>query len=464
MPRTLQESSRAGAAFAGRVRADVATMALLAGPIFANNVATAGMAFVDTLMVGRLGTPELAAVAVGANCLNIFYLGGLGLLMALSPLVAHSYGGGRDLQVGSYLRQALWVAAALGIIALSGLLAIRPVLTAIGIAPDIAALATRYLRAASVGLPALFAFLALRFASEGIGWTRPILYTALIALAVKILGNYLLMYGRLGLPALGAVGCGASSSIADAVILAVMLQYVRRHRRYRAHALFARFDWPDPAKLREILALGIPIGGSVLAEGALFASAALIVGGFGASVMAAHAIAINYAWIAFTIPLSLHSAITIHVGHRLGRADVAAGRFAGWVGITLCAAVMSVSALVLMFARGPIAALYSRDQAVLHIAAQLLLFAAAFQVADGVQVGCAGALRGFKDARVPLLINTTSYWLVAFPFAYYFGVARRGGAYAVWSGLVAGLSLCALLLLLRYRFIARRSACAAATA
>ncbi|HEX7417354.1 MAG TPA: MATE family efflux transporter, partial [Steroidobacteraceae bacterium] len=433
------------------------TIALLAGPILVNNVATAGMAFVDTLMIGRLGTQDLAAVAVGATCLNVFYLGGLGLLMSLSPLVAHAYGGGRDALVGGYLRQALWLAAGLSIVALAALLATHPALLAIGIAPAVATLAARYVRAASLGLPALFMFLALRFSSEGIGWTRPILFTALIALGVKILGNYLLIYGRLGLPALGAVGCGVVSSIADVVILGVMLMYMRRHARYRPFALFARFEWPDATKLREILALGIPIGGSVLAEGALFASAALIVGGFGATMMAAHAIAINYAWIMFTVPLSLHSATTIHVGHRLGRADVAAGRFAGWVGIALCAAVMAVSAVVLVLARAHIAALYTHDPAVLRIAARLLLFAAAFQIADGTQVGSSGALRGFKDARVPLFISTTSYWLVAFPFAYYFGVVRQGGAYAVWTGLVAGLSLCALLLVMRYEFIARRT-------
>ena len=198
----------------------------------------------------------------------------------------------------------------------------------------------------------------------------------------------------------------------------------------------------------------------MLAEGALFSAAALILGTFGATVMAAHAIAINYAALMFMVPLSLHSATTIHVGHKVGRGDPAAGRYAGWVGIGLCVAIMTLSALVLAVAREDIARLYTADPAVLALATHLLAFAAVFQIADGAQVGAAGALRGFKDARIPMLFNVFSYWIVGFPLAYGLGVVQGRGPSAVWLALIVGLFVCALLLTARYRFITDRAVAA----
>lgn len=440
---------------ASRARADAVSIAQLAGPLLVNNLATAGMGFADTVMAGHLGARDLAAVAVGANYVSVLFLAGLGMLMAMSPTVAHAYGAGRDADVGSYFRQALWLALAIACVACTGLALAHPVLLAIGIPAEVGSLAAGYVHAAAFGQPAMFAFLALRFCSEGLGWTRPIMFTAVIALAANVLGNYVFMYGKLGAPALGAIGCGVATALSQWLIFGVMFLYVRRHRFYRPWRPLERPERPDGRKLREILALGLPICGSVLAEGALFASAGLILGTFGATVMAAHAIAINYAALMFMVPLSLHSATTIHVGHRVGGGRRAAGRFAGWVGIGMCAAIMLVSALVLVIAREGIAALYSRDAAVLALAAHLLLFAAIFQVADGLQVGAAGALRGFKDARVPMVLNVIAYWLVGFPLAWYFGVVRGGGAEAVWTGLIVGLFACAALLTARYRFVTR---------
>ncbi len=164
----------------------------------------------------------------------------------------------------------------------------------------------------------------------------------------------------------------------------------------------------------------------------------------------------------FMIPLSLHSATTIHVGHQLGRGDAAAGRFAGWVGMALCVAIMTISALVLLVFRRQVAGAYTGDAAVLALATQLLAFVAAFQVADGLQVGAAGALRGFKDARVPMLLNVVAYWLIGFPLAYGFGVVLGQGVRAVWTGLIAGLVVCAVLLSWRYALITRRAVAARA--
>jgi MATE family multidrug resistance protein len=283
------------------------------------------------------------------------------------------------------------------------------------------------------------------------------MYTALVGFCVNLLGNWLLLTGRWGLPALGAVGCGVATSSANWLMLGMMTLHVRRHARYRAFAPLAAFEWPDAARLREILRLGLPISIGVLAEGGLFACAGLVMGGFGASVIAAHAIAINYASLMFMVPLAVNSATAIHVGHRAGAGDMQGARFAGWTGAGVCVLFMTVSATVLVLARVRIATLYSADPGVVQIAATLLLFAAVFQVADGLQVGVTGALRGFKDAQVPMWLCILSYWAFGFPLAYVAGIVLGGGPVAVWMGLIAGLFAAALTLTLRYRWVSTQA-------
>lgn len=443
--------------FRERFSADARGILRLGGPLIVNNLAIAGMGFTDTVMAGQLGARDLAAVAVGNAFYVFFYFAGLGLLLAMSPLVAHAYGAGNNDRIGTLARQALWLSQMLAFGLIGPMLCVDPILTAIGIAPDIIAKASGFVRAICCGFPAIMAFLALRFVSEGIGWTRPIMYTAVVGLVFNVIGCYVFMYGKLGFPALGAVGTGVSNALVMWIMFLMMLAYVRRRRVYRPFSIFARFERPQRATLREILGLGMPFAGSVMSEGGLFVVAALMMGTLGAAVVAAHQIAINYAAMMFMVPLSLHSATTIHVGHALGRGQPASGRFAGFVGIALCGAFMTLSALVIVFFGDRIAALYTQDPVVRPLAGGLLLMAAIFQISDGLQIGSAGALRGFKDARVPMLLNLLAYWGIGFPLAYGLGIAQGRGPVFVWVGLIAGLTACALLLSARYVWISGRA-------
>lgn len=433
-----------------RARRDARTIARLGGPLLANNLAIAGMGFADTVMAGRIGAQDLATVALGSAVYNLWMFVGLGVLMGLSPVVAQAWGAGEERRIGRYFRQGVWLALGLAVVLSAGLAQARAILTAVGIEPELLEPATRYCQAIATGMPGLMLFFALRFMSEGIGWTRPIMYIAFAGLATNVFGNWVFMYGRLGAPALGAVGCGVASAIVMWVMAAAMFVYVWRHRVYRPLALFARFEKPAAAPLKELLGVGAPIAGSIVSEGGLFVAAALLMGTFGATAVAAHQVAINYATFMFMVPLAMHSATTIRVGHLLGRHEAADARSAGYVGISICAGVMLASAIGILLLNDAIAALYTRDAPVRELAATMLLFAALFQVSDGLQVGAAGALRGYKDTRVPMLLNLGSYWLVGFPVAWWLGVAAGRGPLGIWVGLIAGLTLCAALLLLRY--------------
>jgi multidrug resistance protein, MATE family len=433
----------------------------LAGPLVANNLALAGMNFADTVMAGRLGTVDLAAVAVGGSAWMVVFLAGLGVLMAVSPVVAHAYGGGRWEEAGRVLRQALWLSQVLAVCAFVLLLGAPRLLAAIGVDAAVVPLTEGYLFAMSFGLPGVFAFLAMRFMSEGGGWTRPIMYAAAVGLVVNVFGNWVLMYGNLGFPRLGAVGCGLASALAMWSMFATMLLYVLRSGRYERFALWARFELPRWPAQREVLGLGMPIAASVEAEAGLFAGVALIMATMGAAQVAAHQIAINYAATMFMVPLAFHSATTIRVGQALGRGEIRRARRAGWAGIGLCGAFMLASALMLFLFRDRIAAFYTSDPELLPLATGLLTMAMAFQVSDGLQVGAAGALRGFKDTRVPMLMNVGSYWLLAFPMAWYAGVHAGLGPVAAWAALIAGLTVAALLLNSRFLRLSNRRVAAA---
>ncbi len=437
---------------------DAVSILRLGGPLVVANLALAGMPLADTLMAGRLGATALAAVAVGSSFYALFMYFGLGVMTVLAPLSAHAYGSGTPVAVGRYARQGFWVLLVISSLLVAGLWSVGPLLRFIGTDATIAPMASSYVRAISFGLPGLLLAHGLRSTSEGVGRTRPVMAIAILSLAINVFLNWMLMYGHLGAPALGAVGTGVATAIAQWCMAALFLAWMSLHGAYAPYGIVRRLDRPDRQRLREILSLGLPIGGSMVAETALFSSAGLMIGTLGAATVAAHQIALNYASFMFMAPVSFHSATTIHVGHALGGRDPVSARRAGFVGIVLCTLLMAASALVLFGYHDTIAGLYTLDPAVRASAGGLLLLAGVFQVSDGLQVGAMGALRGFRDTRMPLAITLGAYWGVGFPLAFMAGLVHGMGPVGVWWGLIAGLSVAAVLLIWRYQVVSRRQA------
>jgi MATE family multidrug resistance protein len=254
---------------------------------------------------------------------------------------------------------------------------------------------------------------------------------------------------------MGAIGTGVATAISQWAMAGLYLFWFAGSRVYRAYGASAIPDRPDGVVIKEILVLGIPMGGTLLAETALFSAAGLMVGAMGANTVAAHQIALNYASFTFMAPVSFHSATTIQVGHALGGRDRAAARIAGFAGISLCGILMATSAILLLLFCDDIARLYSGDPQVQPLASHLLMLAGIFQISDGLQVGAMGALRGFQDARIPLAITLGAYWLIGFPVAYFCGFAAGHGPVGVWWGLIAGLTTAAVLLFTRYERVSR---------
>jgi len=440
----------------GRISAEIQALLRLGGPLMVAQVSYMLMGFADTVMVGKVGALELAAVAIGTSLWHPLYLLVLGVLMATSPSVAHLYGAGESREIGRVVRQALWLSFFLSIPAFVLLRSMTGFMHWLAVDPPIIPVSDDYLDALSWGVPAIFAYTVLRFLNEGIGFTRPIMIIGFIGLVINVAGNYVLIYGKLGFPALGAKGCGLATALTLWMMLGCMLGLVTRHYRYRPIELFACWDWPQWPELRPLLTLGVPIGLSIFAEASIFAAIALVLGFLGATVVAGHQIALNVAGMSFMLPLSLAMAITVRVGHALGRGSPAEARFIGLIGITLAGLIMAFMALLIFTLADPISRIYTEDTQVLAIATHLLVFAALFQISDGLQVAGSGALRGFKDTRVPFLITFLAYWVIGFPSGYYLGITLAMGASGMWLGLFFGLSIAAVLLNARFWWLSEK--------
>ncbi len=426
-------------------------MSALAGPLVVNNLAVAGMQFADAVMAGRLGADALAAVAVGGSVWFLGFSFVLGIMMSISPIVAQHFGASNYHLIGRYTRQGLYLGAFLGIpMILFGQFGASSVLSAVGVDPGFRDLTAEYVSAITWGGPGIFMFLALRFTTEGVGYTVPIMFTSILALACNVLLNFGLAFGMFGFPALGAVGLGYASAITMWVVMLALATWIAFGHNFRAFDIFVRVARFRLSEFREILVLGIPIAITITAETGLFSATSILMGTRGVDITAAHQIALSFASTLFMIPLALSAATTIRVGQLLGAGRAAHARLSGIVGIAMCGAFMSIAALFMLTFRDLVVSMYTNDAAVQTIAISLLVMAALFQVADGVQIGAAGALRGYKDTRLPMAINIFAYWVLAFPLAYLAAITYRAPPNYIWAGFVIGLTVAAVLLTWRY--------------
>lgn len=440
----------------GRIRREMGHTAWLALPIIIGQVLSVAMNFIDTVLAGKLSTSVLAAVAMGYQVWVIALLIVIGLMLAITPTVAQLDGARRRSEVGSVFRQALWLALGVGVLLGWGLCQAKPLLVAAGVAPAVIPEAMGFLRSIAWAAPALALIFACKNMSEGMSLPRPTAYFGLLGVVLLLPTAYALMYGKWGFAAQGARGAGIAHALALWVQALCFLAYVWRRPHYREMRLFARFEWPKPRVLGELLRLGIPMGTALFMEGSLFVTVALLMGSLGETAAGAHAIAINVASITFMVPLGLSMATTVRVGNAVGRRDPTGILWAAGGGMLLMLLTQTVSAGLLIGLSGPIAGVYTHDAAVSALAVVLLRFAAWFQFSDGIQVLANGALRGLKDALAPALITIVAYWAIGFPMGWWLGIEKGFGAEGLWTGLIIALSAAALLLLVRFLLLSRR--------
>lgn len=443
-----------------RVRLELRTLLGLALPIMIAQLATTAMGFVDTVMAGRVGPRDLAAVALGNSIWVPVFLLMTGTLLATTPKVAQRFGAGTHGEIGPIVRQALWLALVVGLMATLILFNAEPILHVMKVDPELIGPCMEYLRGIASGLPAVALYHVLRCFSDGMGRTRPSMVLGLCGLALNIPLNYIFIYGHFGVPAMGGVGCGWATAIVMWVMMLGMAGWTRWAPAYQSSQLFSRFDLPQWAVIKRLLSIGLPIGIAVFAESSIFAVIALLIGSLGATVVAGHQIALNFSSLVFMIPYSLGMAVTVRVGQALGREQPREARFAAGVGMGTALAYACISASMMLLLREHIATIYTADPMVIQVASMLIIYSALFQFSDAIQVTAAGALRGYQDTRATMILTLFAYWGIGLPVGYALGLTdwlgMPSGPSGLWQGLIVGLSCAALMLSIRLTRSARK--------
>lgn len=438
-------------------RDEARAMLLLAWPMILTNLAQVAMTATDVMIIGRLGADALAAGALGSNMYFAPLIFGLGLAYATSPMIAAEIGRKRHSvrDVRRTVRQGLWLAAIISIPIWILLWNSESILLAMGQDPALSAQAAIYVRHLQWAVLPFYGYIVLRSfisALERPGWALVIMA---LAVTLNAVGNWLLVFGKLGFPQMGIAGSGLATAIASFFMfvgLAVVVSMERRFRRYRLFGRFWRADWP---RFWALLKLGAPISGILAFEVTIFNAAAFLMGLIGAASLAAHAIALQIASVTFMVPLGLAQAATVRVGLSYGAGDAEGISRSGWTALVMGVSFMALMALVMItFPELLISAFIDitnpANTAVVGLAVTFLAFAALFQVADGAQAVAAGMLRGLQDTNVPMVYAAIGYWGIGLPLgallAFKFGFAGSG----IWIGLVAGLTVVAVLLIYRW--------------
>jgi multidrug resistance protein, MATE family len=450
---------------AARTRGEARALWVLAWPLLIGQLAHMGMSVAEVAMAGHASAQDLAGVSLGVSIWIMVIVTLMGVVMAVNPVVAQHIGAREFSAVAGVVRQGLWKALGLGLVAMLVANLASLVFEQLALEPAVRGLARDFVRISSLALPAFALYRVLYGYSTSLNQTKPLMVSSLITLALNVAVNWLLIFGKLGFPQMGGLGCAWATVVCVWFNLLGLLWWMRRAPAYRSTWPLGQFEPPHWPQIRQLLTLGLPIGVTYFAEVSAFSLVALLVAEFGSAQVAAHQIALNFCSLVFMVPLSLGMAVLTRVGQALGAGDPVAARFRAWVGVTSALLFGLVSAGFMALFSRQIAAAYTSDLVVAGVAGQLLFLAAIFQLSDSTQVAASSAIRGYKVTRAPMAIHLTAFWGFSLPLGYVLGVAPQWlpwtpaaplGAQGFWIALVLGLTVAAVGLTLLLRRIARQ--------
>ncbi len=435
------------------LRAELGPTLRLALPLVLAELGWMSMAIVDTMMVGRLpnSAAAMGAVSLGSNLFTVLALFGGGLLMGLDTLVSQAFGAGQREDCHRSLLNSIYLSIVLTPFLAAPVWALPALLRSMHVDPSALALMIPYTKALVTGLLPLLLYFAVRRCLQAMNMVKPVAFALVTANLVNAGGNWLLIYGKWGFPAMGAVGSGWSTSIARLYMAAVLVGYLLWYdRRHRTELLKTPVE-PDLQRIRRLITLGFPAAMQFTLESGVFALTTTLIARLGAVPLASHQIALNTVAFTYMVPLGIASAAAVRVGQAIGRKDPFGAEDAGGTAIFLGAAFMTCMSVVLLIIPGWIARAYTPDEAIIHSTIALLAAGAAFQLFDGIQTVATGALRGVGDTRTPMLCHFTAYWVIGLPLGAWLCFRRGWGAFGLWAGLSLALILIGIVLLLVWR-------------
>ncbi|CAH0526031.1 MATE family efflux transporter [Vibrio hippocampi] len=436
-----------------RYQKEASNLIKLATPVLIASVAQTGMGFVDTVMAGGVSAVDMAAVSIAASVWLPSILFGVGLLMALVPIVAQLNGADKQKQIPFEIHQGVVLALIISVPIIIVLLQIKSILNWMDVDVAMMSKTIGYIHAVIFAVPAFLLFQTLRSYTDGMALTKPAMVIGFIGLLVNIPLNWIFVYGKFGMPALGGVGCGVATTIVYWLMFILMLLYAMTTPRLKHIEMFTHWHKPQFKAVSRLFKLGLPVAASIFFEVTLFAVVSLLVAPLGSLVVASHQVAINFSSLVFMIPMSIGAAVSIRVGNKLGANDTDGAAIACRVGLAVGLLSAMCTATATLIFKQPIISLYTDNPEVMSLAMQLLLFAAIYQCTDSVQVVAAGALRGYKDMKAIFNCTFVSYWIIGLPLGYILAMTDalvpRMGVFGFWIGFIAGLSTAAVLLGIR---------------
>ena len=438
----------------------------LAGPLMLGQLAVVGMTVTDIYMAGQVNSDTLAALQLGGSIWSLITLLVIGVMIGNSPIVGNYWGAGEKTKVRFQFQQGLWLALPMGILVCLAILTGIAFLSYLDISDRVYSIARGYLLPFLItGLmfPAFFAF---RSSFEGIGDTKPVMLFNCLAFVLNGVLDYILVFGKLGFPALGGIGAAWATVVVMLFLLICMATYAHCASNMKRLRLYRHFCGPHRGAIAKILGLGIPISLNIAAEISFFAMIPMMIAHLGSDVLGAHAVTINLDALVFMLPLGIGQALSIKVAHAQGSRNPMAARLICITGFRLVLILAMLLGCLKVFLGGYLAATFSPNYSVQLIATNLFFFSAALGLFDSLQISCSCALRGFKDARVPLAIQVTAFWVIAFPIAYSLALTDSFGAplgvYGFWMGMVLAALIAALGLLYRWHKVTSNAIAATA--
>ncbi|WP_346743102.1 sodium-coupled multidrug efflux MATE transporter PdrM [uncultured Streptococcus sp.] len=425
-------------------------------PILIYQFANYSASFVDTTMTGQYNTMDLAGVSMATSIWNPFFTFLTGIVSALVPIIGHHLGRGKKEEVASDFYQFIYLALCLSVVLLGMVLFLAPlILNHIGLEAPVAAVAVRYLWFLSIGIIPLLLFSVIRSLLDSLGLTKLSMYLMLLLLPLNSGFNYLLIYGAFGVPELGGAGAGLGTSLAYWVLLGISVLVLFKQEKLKALHLEKRIPL-NMDKIKEGVRLGLPIGGTVFAEVAIFSVVGLIMAKFSSLIIASHQSAMNFSSLMYAFPMSISSAMAIVVSYEVGakrfddaKTYIGLGR---WTALIFAAFTLSF----LYIFRGSVASLYGNDPEFIDLTARFLTYSLFFQLADTFAAPLQGILRGYKDTVIPFYLGLVGYWGVAIPVAMVFDSLTDFGAYSYWIGLIISLIVSGALYRWRLTVIMKR--------
>ncbi len=437
-------------------RSEARTSFLLAYPVMISMLGQVMTGVADSIMIGWTGAIPLAASALANSFFSVILFFGVGVSYAITPLVAEAAGASDDRKVVDALRHGMIINLVTGVALVCLVLAGQQLLGHIGQPGDVVALAIPYLRIITYSIVPTMIFQTFRQFAEGLHRTRMAMVIVIVCNLLNVLLNYLLIYGIWIFPEMGLNGAGWATFIARVIMAVWMGAYIYFARRFTNHRDGFRFGNYSRTLINRMLHIGIPSGAQFIFEAAAFGFSAIMMGWLGATTLAAHQIAINLATVSYMTTSGLGAAATIRVGTFLGQRDGVALRRAGFTLIGLGIGIMLLWAIAFILGRTFLPGLYINDAAVLEVVAPLMVIAGFFQLSDGIQVVCAGALRGLQDVKVPSMLIFIAYWVLALPIGYLLAFVLGYGALGIWLGLLLGLTLTASAMVWRFNHLSSR--------